>query len=149
MAIGDWANTDLCIDRDLVRIERKAMDWTKPQGDAGHWRSEAKRQIGEKLRRGLHAEQLTATEDEILDLISNPESLLTCAIFLTLHLIANDRMAHPQDFYAAKAAHYLNEFEKEFPQAKSDLHFDSDESGAITDGEKFNVPTGVKIQRGV
>lgn len=148
MAISTWSTTDLCLDKDLVAIEQNVLKWCAPDGSAERWRAEAKRRIGEKLRRGLHAEQKAATESEVLNLIENPEALLTAACFLTLHLIANDKMTHPQDYYAAKSVFYLGEFNSEWPGAKSDLNYDTDESGTISDSEKFNVRTGVEIERG-
>jgi hypothetical protein len=148
VAISDWATVELCQDRDLAEQEERAVDWCKPRGDARRWRDLAKKRIGEKLRRGLHQEQKTVSESEVLNLIENPEALNTVAVYYTLYLIANDRMTHPNDYYAGKAAHYLQLFKDEWPQAKSDLHFDLDEDGSIDDAEKFNVRTGVRIQRG-
>jgi len=148
VAITNWAEINLCIDRDLAEQEEKALNWCQPRGGAQRWRDLAKKRIGEMLRRGLHDEQKTATETEILNLIANPEALNTVAVYYTLYLIANDRMQHPSDYFAGKAAHYLQLFDKEWPQAKSDLNFDIDESGAIDSAEKFNVRTGVKIVPG-
>jgi len=149
MAVGDWSATDLCLDRDLKTLEGEVLEWAKPEGDCSKWRAKAKKQIGDKLRFALKSVELATEEAEVLDLIENPEELLDVACYKTLQLLCNDRMTSPNDKYAAKTMYYKKLFDEEWGQAVSMLNVDTDESGDITDSEKYNMSTGVKLGRGL
>lgn len=148
MAVGDWSATTLCLDSDLIGHESRVLSWSADEPGCRKWRDLAKEQIGNKLRFTLKDIELATDIDEVLDLISNPEELKTVACYLSLHLLANDCMKDTGDYYNAKAAFYLGQFDKEYSAAVSMLHVDTDEGGSIDDTEKYNVDTGVKMTRG-
>ncbi len=144
-----WSTTELCQDSDLTAIESTAINWTAPEGSAKKWRDRAKAVIERKLRRALKKEELAISGTEVLDLISNPEVLKDIACYYTLYALANDKMTNGHDYYAAKATHYLGMFNSEWAQAMSDICFDLDESGTISDSEKYTRKTGVRLHRGI
>ena len=112
-----WADIDLCLDKDLLRYETDALAWFQGRGAGKSWRSTAKDEIAKRLRSTDFFRKLeldpTITADSVLDLISNPEELRDAAVFLTLHLIANDKSAAPGDLYDRKAEIYYHRFTEE------------------------------------
>lgn len=144
---NDWAAADLCVDADVRSREINAQKWAKGEGSLDHWRKEGKKHIASKLRYALRQEQRDVSADDVLDLINSYEPLRLSAVFITLHLLFNDMMTNGGDVWAAKAAHYLDEFDKEFPKAVAQLDLDIDESSTITTGEQGNVDMSVKLKR--
>lgn len=148
MAIGDWSAAVLCIDADLVEFETDVVQWTGTEASATKWRAKAKDLIGERIDFSFKEIELATDEDDVKDLISNPERLKDAACYLTLHLLANDISIAQADLYDRKAEMYLAKFEDVFPRAVSMLHVDIDESGTIEDAEKYIAPTGVTFRHG-
>jgi hypothetical protein len=144
---NDWAASDLCVDADMVARERKAQTWGKAEGSLTHWRHEGKKHMASKLKYALREQQRDVDADEILDLINDYEPLRLSAVFISLHLMFNDLMANGGDVFAAKAGHYLDQFNEEFPKAVAQLDLDLDESGTITTGEQGNINMSVKLKR--
>lgn len=148
----DWATTVLSKDKDLLKYETDALLWIQGTGSASSWISTAKDEIAKRLRSTDFFQKLakdpTITADSVLDLISNPEELSDSSVFMTLHLIANDKTTAPGDLYDRKAEMYFHKFEKEIKIAFPLLSVDVDESGAIEDDEVLNVHTDVRFTRG-
>ena len=148
MAISDWSATELCIDADLVVKETDVLQWTGNQQGAQKWRDDAKEMIGHRLDFALKEIEIATDETDVKDLISNLGQLKNPAVYLSLHLLANDVSAAPGDLYDHKAQMYLGKYEDELPRAIALLHVDTDESGTIEDTEKYNAPTGVTLKLG-
>ncbi len=148
MAVGDWSDTDLCIDADLIEFETDVLQWTGTEGGGSKWRSKAKDMIGQRLDFSLKEIELGTEEADVKDLIDNPERLADAACYLSLHLLANDVTVAQGDLYDRKAEMYLAKYENELPRAISLLAIDIDESGTIEDAEKYIVPTGVTLRHG-
>lgn len=150
MAITTWSTVVLCQDKDLRRFESNVMEWVKSDGHASRYRLTAKERITTRLRSQLRNQDLLKSTDitDVLDLVANPDVLKDAACFMTLHLIATDKMVHADDTWSLKAVKYKDDFDEEFPVAVSLISFDTDESGAIADAEKYNLTLGVRITRG-
>jgi hypothetical protein len=148
MAISDWSTVELCVDSDLLEFETDALNWVGAEGDAGVWRVKAKEMIGEKLDHTLKQIEIATDEAEVKDLIGNPEKLKNTACYLTLHLIANDKMLAPGDLFDRKAEMYWGKYRDEYGLAVALLSIDLDESGAIDDTEKYVAPSGVTLKHG-
>ena len=141
-----WADEELCTDSDMKALESNVLTWTGPYGAATKWRTEAKRQITQRLRVHFINIDLVTDAAEPLDLISSVEPFRYAATYLSLHLLCNDCSTGP-DQWAEKARLYLAKFEEEWPNALALLSVDLDESGAIDDSEQYNVSTGLKFKR--
>jgi hypothetical protein len=147
MPISDWSAATLCTDADLVEKESTVLQWTRRQGDCKKWRDLAKEHIGDKLRFALKQVEIDTDADEVLDLIADYTVLKKVAVSYTLYLIANDVMTSPEDYYSAKAAHYLQLYRDEWDECAGMISLDTDEDGSISDSEKYNMRTGVKFNR--
>jgi hypothetical protein len=143
-----WADTDLNLDRDLIEYETDAVTWFGAQGSGAKWRSTAKNTIAQRLRQNLKSIEVQTDASEVLDLIGNPEVLKPAACFLTLHLIAFDRLTSTGDLWDRKAEVYYAKFEAEMATALALLELDLDESGTIEDSEKYAAPRGVTFKHG-
>lgn len=148
MAIGDWSAETLNVDADCIAKESSFLQWVEGRGGGELWRGEAKKEIELKLRHALKDIEIATDEDEVLDLLENPEVLNLSATLLTLHLTALSKVVSPGDYWDRKAEIYMSRFKDEWPIAAGLIHVDTDESGDISDSEKYNFPTGVRLTRG-
>ena len=138
---------DLCLDKDVIAIEGNALKYAEQFGDLQRWRDLAREDIEKRLRSILREKELETEADDVLDLILNYTVLEKAAAFLSLHYQFSEMSTSGQDFWASKAVHYQDKFEKEWSIASGLLNFDTDESGTIEDSEKYNIRTGVKFSR--
>jgi len=141
-----WAATVLCVDADVLEIEPTWVDW-------GAYRSDAiilaKRKIENRLRYRFRALQVTIGDaTDVLDLIDNPEVLKDSACYMTLFLCANANKISSEDIWATRAKDYRLDFEEEWSQAVAMLKVDWDESGDISDDEKYTVDMTATLTRG-
>lgn len=143
-----WSTTTLCIDSDVLERESQALAWAQPEGVLEKWRIQAKDDIARKLRRAFRKQEEATDASEVLDLIGNPGLLKMPAVYLTLHLLCLDRTRAAGDLYDRKAEIYFGKSEAAYSDALPMLHLDLDESGAITDDEKYNAPSGVQFRHG-
>lgn len=148
MAISTWSDVVLCIDADLQRLETDVLQWTADVGSVDKWRSEAKDQIGTRLDLKLRDIDIATDAAEPKDLIANYSVMKHAAIFLTLHLLANDVSHGAEDLYDRKAVMYLEKYEAELQRALQLINVDVDESGTIEAAEKYNMPTGITLKHG-
>jgi len=141
-----WAATVLCVDADVLEIEPTWVDW-------GGYRSDAillaKRKIENRLRYRFRALQVTIGDaTDVLDLVDNPEVLKDSACYMSLFLCANANKISTEDIWAARAKDYKLDFEEEWTQSVAMLKVDWDESGDISDDEKYTVDMTATLTRG-
>jgi len=145
--INDWDAAILCLDADVIDREAKAVEYGRNSGGLSHWRAQAKKQIGIRLKSSLRNEALNVSADNILDLIADYEPLRQAAVYLSLHLLFDNMTVLPGDLFMVKSAFYLDEFEKEFIRAVGQISVDLDESGSISPSEEYNVKLGISMSR--
>jgi len=147
MATGDWLAAVLCTDSDLRTFEIKVLGWVSAEGSATHWRQSAKDQIEAELRQSFKKIELATEEADVLDLIADITPLKYTACYLTLHLICNN-CSIGGDHWERKSEMYWSKYREALPGAIGMLSIDIDESGAITDSEKYYISHGVRMTRG-
>lgn len=138
---------DLCLDKDIIAIEGGVLGYAEQYGNLERWRDLAREDIEKRLRSILKEKELVTDAADVLDLIDNPEELEKSAAFLSLHYQFSEMSTSGQDFWASKAVHYQDKFEKEWAISVGLLHFDLDESGTIEDSEKYSIRKDVRFSR--
>jgi hypothetical protein len=155
MAIGDWSAAELCQDSDLQALESSVLEWTRGEGGVKKWRDEAKNQLEHELRQHLASTDkvinasVVAGEDrqEVLDLIADLAPLKYTACYLSLHLLCNNCSGAEGDFYDRKAEMYWQKYQQELPRGLSLLSIDTDESGTVSESERYYDNSGVRLSR--
>jgi len=155
MALEDWSAVELCQDSDLQALEHGLLEWTRSEGGAKCWRAEAKLQIEHELRQRFAAIDKVINSavvtgearQEVLDLIGDLDPMKYTACFLTLHLLCNNCSGAEGDFFDRKAQMYWAKYRDELPRGLSLLSIDLDESGDISESERYYNSRGVRLSR--
>jgi hypothetical protein len=142
-----WLASILCTDEDLRTLELNVLQWTAGEGSAAYFRQSAKDLIATELRQSFKNVELATDAAEVLDLVLDVTPLKYPAAYLTLHLICNN-CSVGGDQWEKKAEMYWSKYKGALPAAVAMLALDTDESGTITEGEKYNFTPGVRMTRG-
>lgn len=145
MSVGDWSLEVLCSDADIIAREATWLNWTD---DTQRWIASAKDAIERKLRHAFRDRELATSATDVLDLIGNPEVLKAAAVCKAIEMCCQSNITMVGDTWEAKMKYWARGFDDEFEMALGMIAFDTDESGAIDDTEKYQVSPGPTLTRG-
>lgn len=159
MAASDWSAVTLCTYADVKEEfpEKIGLDRLTGEASAADAKdaveakiAKAKERIGDRLLADLRDRIFSMNLDadvDIRDWIHNPTIFKNACVFMTLHLLCNANVMHPDDLYSAKSEYYLRQFKDEMNMATALVQFDSDDDAAMDELEASRSTMAFKLTR--